>query len=145
MTVTAKIRQAARELALFSAGDLACADYDCFISRKQVHSAIQEFKRMGEIERLSDGRYRYLQGRDGRSRDVQERIYRAIHIKGIFSARDVVVLTDGSKTYVPRVINRLLENGELEKVGRRSSTRGGKETVYKVRSVDRFYRRFVKP
>lgn len=143
--ITERVRKAARKLKAFSVSDLAHVDYDIFISKNQVEKIIFKMRESGEVERLSLGCYRYNFGKRIRSHEVRDRIYRAMHVKGSFSAREIAVLSDADISYIMELIRKLLKDEVLEKAGTGRSPKGREERRLRVKHRDGFYRKFVKP
>ncbi len=111
----------------------------------QVQHSFIELQKQGEIERVSYGRYRFIRGKlpilkpDNR----KAKIFRAMHIKGLFSASEITVLTEASRDFIYQVIEQLLKSDDLEGVGMRKNLNGRYEKTYRVRHRDEFYKYYV--
>jgi hypothetical protein len=68
---------------------------------------------------------------------------RAIHIKGVFSVRDIVVLSGAEKSYTYQIVRRLLASSDIEEGGYQVNPVGRKEKVLRVRHRDEFFRKYV--
>ncbi|WP_028320398.1 hypothetical protein [Desulfatiglans anilini] len=141
--ITDRVRAAAKKLGKFRAADigtaLAVKEYG---ELKQIRSAIRELRKAGEIECVEPGVYRCLKIIEGSP--VRRRIFRAMHVRGTFSVRDLVLLTDADSSYVRSVIRKLIQNGALRVAGDRPAPSGARERTYQVGNRDRFFLDYVK-
>jgi hypothetical protein len=135
------VRQAARSLSarehfskrdVFDAAGITRADNESF---KGVWSIL---RRRGELVMLGPRKYRYNPSHRPRGRK-RVRIYRAMHIKGVFCAADIARLSDARLSYVRAVINALVDGGDLELTGKT-----GCVLYFRVRHAERFYLEKVK-
>jgi len=139
--LTAKVRAAARELQEFTVDDLVDRLFiQTCAGAKRVQDAICELRKTGEVANVDRGRYRYaVKEPRGRSREVESRIYRAMHVKGSFAPREVAVLADADTSYVRAIVRRLVTAGDLEKTGTEATPKGWKENRFRVRHRDEFF------
>ena len=129
-TRTARVRAAAQKLKTFTALELADETAD---ARKKIYAAIQELFKRGEFQRIAPGRYEYVDGRQPVS-IVEQRILRAIYIRGLFRIKDIKILTDAESGYIRRLTRRLISAGHIEHIGNFH-----KEKQYRVKNRDQFY------
>ena len=140
--MTDRVRAACK--ALDAKGTFSCKDVVYHIdpadSRGElnVRRAFQDICDRGELVRIGRAKYRHIEGR-APTADVRQRIYRAMHVKGVFCAADIVKLTEADQSYVSAVIRRLARTGDLELTGRT-----GKTNRFRVRHADKFYLEHVK-
>lgn len=71
--------------------------------------------------------------------DVKNRIMRAMHVKGAFSAADIVKLTEADRSYIYATIRRMVKAGELEFTGFHEQVKR-----FRVRNSEKFYLERVK-
>lgn len=142
--ITDQVRAAAEEKSFFSIDDLIRADYDRFISPPQVRNVIRELRKTGEFIRVGPSLYRYEDEYAPDGPKVKRRCYRAMHTKGMFSVREVAILTDADWSYVRRLIRGLVKKGDIEAAGRGRNPRGNTEQAFRVRNRDRFYATYVR-
>ena len=139
-----EIREASKALGTFSIRELARSEViRSFIRPRKVQDIVYQLRQDGEIERVSEGVYRYIGGRAGRIQEVSQRISRAIHIKGSFSAADIIRLTGADKSYAYRIIRRLVKSQDLERIGSRENLIGREEALFRVRYSDDFYKKYI--
>jgi len=143
--LTARIREAARKLKEFSSATIMNAlNIKTYKEAEHIRLTIKEMRKSGEIENVKEAFYRYVhETRHGRTYEVLNRIYRAIHVKGLFSAADIILLTEADKRYVYRTIYALLEAGDIETAGIRKNIVNRKEALFRVRHKDDFYLKFI--
>jgi phage FluMu protein gp41 len=70
--------------------------------------------------------------------NIAAKIYRAMHVRGAFSAADIRRLTDADISYIGQTIRKLAAEGWLELTGKR-----GRVKIYRVRDDMKFYLEFV--
>lgn len=144
-----RIREAAKKLGIFSARELA-GEVGVQSGREvaKVRDALRDFRRRGEIIHLARGCWKYCgTEHTGRGIGVQERVYRAMYTRRTFAARDLVVLTDASETYIRMLIRRLAKAGRIRKIGDRPRPLSGtrrKEAAFGLTDPDGFYLEFMK-
>ena len=105
---------------------------------RSLENAFHDLRKRGEIRRIGYAKYRVATDLAPRA-GVRQKIYRAMHIKGAFCAKDIRVLTDADPSYILMVIRKLRQSGHLERTG--GSTRGN---IFRVKQRDKFYLEFVK-
>jgi hypothetical protein len=109
---------------------------------KAVRVVLTDMLGRGEVARVSIGVYRYL-GFDRRSPNGHTvflpRIYRAMHVRGTFTSKEIARLTDATVDFVGKTARRLVVAGDVEELCREQTSRFGREIVYRVRNSDRFY------
>ena len=124
------------------------------LSGAQVRGALKDMLRRGEVERKHENStngsviafFRHtgkkvVWGGRGRKPVVSQKICRAMFSLGVFSVREVALLTDASVETVRWLIKRL--RGEIEPVGRKKNARGKFEKLYRIRHRDQFYKKYV--
>lgn len=140
--MTDRIRAAAKHLGTFSRRDLYhyIDDQDPVDApgERSFRRAWQGLRRRRELVRIEREKYG-LDSDRAPAADVRRRIYRAMHVKGVFCAADIVKLTEADQSYVSAVIRRLARTGDLELTGRT-----GKTNRFRVRHADKFYLEHVK-
>jgi hypothetical protein len=144
--VAQTVREAARRLGTFTADDLYLADCDAWFRKPQITSALRDFCRSGEVRRISKpgekARYEYVTERTW-GFGVREKVYRAMHVKGMFTIRDITVLSDGEHSYVCALVRKLMKAGEIEAAGKAPGPRRP-EAAYRVKNRDQFFLKWVK-
>jgi len=113
----------------------------------KVRDVFHDFMKRSEIKRVGPGRYRYsgVKLHRERPREIKARLYRAMHIRGIFSARQIAMLADADKHYAQKLIRQLVRAGDVEVAGKEKTHRGTIERTYRVRRRDAFYLEYVAP
>ena len=129
-TRTARVRAAAQKLKTFTALELAD---ETAVTRKTICITIQELFKRGEFQRIAPGRYEYIDGKQPVS-IVEQRILRAIYIRGLFRIKDIKILTDAESGYIRRLTRRLISAGHIEHIGNFH-----KEKQFRVKNRDQFY------
>ncbi len=112
----------------------------------EVHPALSDMLERGEIQRVGAARYRYVGVALGvrSTQEVRPRIYKAIQFRGAFSAREIAISAESSKSFVFKIIKGLLTDGHLEVVGKqRNPYTDQMEKVYRLRHPDNFHRRYI--
>ncbi len=71
--------------------------------------------------------------------DVREKIYRAMHAKLAFCARDIHRLTDADSNYILVLIRNLVKHGHLEFTGKTA-----KGNIFRVKNNNKFYQELVR-
>ena len=125
-----------------------------WLDKKQVRLILRDMLRRGEVERKEAEvprlpRERFLWRHTGKeirwggreTREVSRRVFRAMHVKGVFTPSEVALLSGANLGTVRWLIRRLKE--ELECVGQKENARGGLEKLWRIRHRDRFYRKYV--
>lgn len=134
-----RVRAAARKLGTFSPTDIVY-ELDVELPReKSVRNTVRSLYERGEIERISKGVYRYVDGK-APVPHVRKRIFRAMYVRRKFCAKDIKILTDADKSYIQALIRRLVKRGILERIG--ESAEG--KVVVRILHADQFYLEFVK-
>ena len=133
---TAKAREAAKRLTIFTATELAeQLGVQTYKDLRRVRNVIHEMHRTGEISSVDRGYYQYAaMGPMGRRNDVFRKICRAMHLKGSFSAKDVKKLTDADISYIRSVIRKFKKAETVRKVGQN----------FEIVNRDKFYLEHVK-
>jgi len=139
--ITARVRGAARRLRVFGSDDIGSElGIQTYADARRVRTTINDLRKTGEIECVDRGRYRYVAR--GTSA-VRSRVCRAMHVKGVFSAREIAMLSDADGSYVRHIIRDLIASGDLEKAGLGESSKGRLESRYRVSHIDKFYKKIV--
>lgn len=144
VSFTQQVREAARSLGTFTAADISEAlKIQTYKGMKKLRSVIHDLRKTGEIVSLSRGCYWYIEGiSGGRTNRVAGRVYRAMHIKGTFTAAEISFLSDAEGSYVRSLIRRLVKDSEIERMGTRRAE-GRAVAVFRVKDKDRFYKERV--
>lgn len=143
---TQQVREAAQTFEQFTAPDLLDPlGLRSYADLKRIRPVIRELRKTGEIKSVKRGVYVYAgTGKEGRKAEVLNRIYRAIHVSGIFSPQRIVMLTDADVSYVRSVLRKLVSSGDLRKRGRERNLYGQTETIFSVAHRDNFFLEYVK-
>jgi hypothetical protein len=143
------VREAARRLGTFTTDDLYRADCDNYFRKPQITSALRDFCKSGEVRKVQGpgsgvekAVYEYVAERTW-GFGVREKVYRAMHVKGLFTVRDIHVLSDAEHSYVCALVRRLIESADIEPAGRAPGPRRP-EAAYRVRNRDDFFLKFVR-
>ena len=150
-TRTARVRAAAQRLKIFTPLELA-DEIDTPLSRvtpplvpprggnlggckknKRIHTTIQELFKRGELKRIAPGRYEYVDGKQPVA-EAEQRILRAIWIRGLFRVKNIKILADAEANYIRKLVRRLISAGHIEHIGNFH-----KEKQYRVKNRDQFY------
>jgi len=138
------IREAAARLGTFSVRELADAiGVQAYGDVRKVRTALQDFRRRGEILHPARGCWEY-RGRSAARGKVRAKIYRAMHTSRIFSVKSITLLTDADCSYIRAVIRELIASGEIRVSGARHLSSGGKRPFYCIANPDDFYLSRVK-
>lgn len=109
--------------------------------RDVMRNTLTDFLARGELLHVGPGKYRYNRqwGATPRVAALEGTILKAVYLSGqAFTAADILRLTEaGDRSYVTRILRRLIRQGHLLKVGERA-VRQGKEHVYRVMDRQRF-------
>ena len=97
-----------------------------------------DMRRRGELLQTNDDQYRYNSTAAPQA-DVKNRMMRAMHVKGVFSAADIKKLTEADLSYVHAVIRRMVKAGELEFTGYYDRVKR-----FRVKNSEKFYLERVK-
>lgn len=119
-------------------------DVRTYEKAKRVRSAIGWLKRTGEVASVRRGVYWYIgDGTEGRTCDVRDRILRAMYVKRLFTARDIIILSDAEKSYVNAMIRELVAAGEIVAAGK---VPGKLQRVraYRARNPREFFLKYVR-
>ncbi len=111
-----------------------------------VRNVLTDMLSRGEIERVDQGVYRMVALKSpGRAAPsvIRPRVYRAMHVKGVFSAREISKLTDARIDTVRKIAGALLKGQEIEEVCIRRNSRFSRERIYRIRHLDRFYLKYI--
>ena len=113
----------------------------------RVRVVLEDMAKRGEVERLGDGRYRYLGHTPGYSSPtnapVKRLVWRAAWTKKTFSVREIRSLADVAHEYACRVVRELVAAGDVRRIGKRVPPGGGAEWIHEVVDPDEFYRKYV--
>jgi len=132
-----KVRAAAQKLKEFTVGDIVDAlSPKKYLRPDKVDWTLRDMLKRGEIDRIAPGVYRYAQPPDV---PVATRACRAMHVKGSFTASDIVMLSDAERSYVNTLIRGLLAAGHLEHGGVTRAGSGKNINVFRIVHRDRFY------
>jgi hypothetical protein len=145
MSFAARVREAAQRLKEFDVQAIgAQVGITTYEELDPIRWTIRDMRRSGEVEIITPGRYRYRAEKPmGRKNLVFRKMCRAMHIKGVFTAKEIQKRADGDVSYIRSVIRDFVRDGHLAETGhRRGSTR--MELCYRVSDRDRFYLQFVK-
>ncbi|MEM5786267.1 MAG: hypothetical protein AAGU11_03040 [Syntrophobacteraceae bacterium] len=114
---------------------------------KRIHSVFSDMIVRGEVEKLGFASYRYRTLDIGvrSTQKVRPRVFKAMHIRGTFSAREIAVLTDADRTFVYRIVRELVAASAIEFVCDQAVKDRVIEKVYRVKHRDDFYRQYVLP
>ena len=129
-TRTARVRVAAQKLKTFTPLELADEITD---ARKTIYVTIQELFKRGELKRIAPGRYEYVEGKQPVA-EAEQRILRAIWIRGLFRVKNIKILADAEVSYIRKLVRRLIKAGHIEHIGNFH-----KEKQYRVKNRDQFY------
>ena len=124
-TRTARVRVAAQKLKTFTPLELADEITD---ARKTIYVTIQEL-----FKRIAPGRYEYVEGKQPVA-EAEQRILRAIWIRGLFRVKNIKILADAEANYIRKLVRRLISAGHIEHIGNFH-----KEKQYRVKNRDQFY------
>lgn len=110
-----------------------------------VRDVLKDMALRGEVKRMESGRYRYLgfQPAWGARRSIKPRMYRAMHVKRAFTAADIAMLADAGMNFTSKVIRQLLDEDDIERVGKKRNRNNQPIWIYRVRHLDRFYQKYV--
>lgn len=131
-------RAAANAIAPFCRADIFDRAEILVKDRPGFNRSWNDLRKTGELKKLGYQKYRY----DPRllpTADVKKRIYRAMHVKGAFSASDISKLTEAHISYAQSTIRKLTKAGWLELTGKK-----GRVKFYRVRNANTFYTNFVR-
>ncbi len=148
------VRDLCKRLGTFQKADLKDETWDAYMPWSRVGSVLKDFLASGEVRVVQKGKagkrpgidksstvYEYV-GPKLRGFGVREKVFRAMHVKGLFSVRDVTVLSDAEHSYVCALVRKLIESGDIEAAGRAPGPRRP-EAAYRVRNRDEFFLRYV--
>lgn len=115
------------------------------IHRDRVNQVLVAMANRGEAVRIRPGVYRYtgVRLKVKSTQQVRPRVFRAMHIKGVFSAREISGLAECQKGFVLKIARELIGAGVLEHICMRKDATNHDEKVFRVRHADSFYRDYV--
>ncbi len=119
-----KIREIVSELGDFDSNDLSKALHvQTYKENEKVRRAVKGLKRLGEVESIRPGYYRY-KGKQG-PLSLIARMWRAMRIMESFTVRDIVRLSGASKTHAHKYFMFLEKKGIIKNsFGRRGYSDG---------------------
>lgn len=109
--------------------------------REKVRSALPDFVRRGEAEKVARGKYRHNQAwRTRRKSPLKEKIFKAMHVSSRFTVRDIQRLTgQKGRNYIDCMVVDLRDQGYISQVCRCKCAHGrGSERVWRVADQERF-------
>ena len=134
-----RVRAAAEKLGHFTSQDLIFEiDPDEHAEEEKIRSTLYNLRDRGEIRRAETGQWEFVQNLE-RAPDVRKSVARAMHIKGIFTIKDIKFLTDADDKYIGALIRRAIKTGHVERIGKKDRFH-----QYRVRNADRFYLSYIK-
>jgi hypothetical protein len=106
-----------------------------------VQAVFSNLMERGEIIKEARGKYRYkgASGLGKKEGPITSRIFRAMHVSRIFSARDITVLSDSTRSFVYKLIRVLVASGEITGAGVKENINGRLEATYRIKNRDDFY------
>ena len=112
---------------------------------EQVAAAVGDMFRRGELVRVDFGTYRYTgkQIRKGRPPRLLRQICKALHARGVFTAREILLLCGAERSYVHKTLRRLVREGFIEQIGTKKGPKGFQEKLFRLKHRDRFYQKYV--
>ncbi|MCE5242470.1 MAG: hypothetical protein LLF99_04685 [Desulfobacteraceae bacterium] len=115
------------------------------IERDSVNQALVRMANRGEAVRIRPGVYRYtgVRLKVKSTQKIRPRVFRAMHIRGVFAAREIADLAESDRRFVLKIANELEAAGALEQICTRKNFSNHDEKVYRVRDADSFYRDYV--
>ena len=139
--VTDRIRNTIRDMGFFTARQVTqkLRDYN----KESIYRTLSELLAAGEIDRLARGFYRTRSLRK-RHTGVQHRVFRAMYVRGTFSAREIRRLTDTQLNYTQVLIRRMRIAGYVEETGKARAHDGRLEMRFRIRDRDKFYLEVVR-
>jgi len=141
--LTEQVRTAAHELMVFTLDQIQQAvNVYTFKDARRLRGALEYMQRRGEVTTLAPHVYQYAPDKAPGQAEKASRVFRAMHVKGTFCCNQVVLLTDASVPYVHAMIQRLMDEGDLEHVGKIKGN-GKVEHYYRVRHKDKFFMKHV--
>lgn len=145
--LAAKVRTQLQEWSSFKVFTAKEVAHKIGAERTQIQDLFRDMMRRGEIVRVGIGLYQYRSGHKLKSQPytLAPRVYRAIHAKRHFSAREISVITDGKKNSVQKVIRSLIRRGAIRAGGSQKTLRGHIERVYWIKDSNQFFLEYVKP
>lgn len=116
------------------------------LSYEKVANAVADMFRRGELKRVGYGRYRYTGKQPQIWKKVpalRRRICKAIHAKVTFTAREIVLLSGVGRSYVHKILRRLVAEGLVEPLGTKKGPKGLPEKLYRLVQRDELYQKYV--
>ena len=114
-------------------------------SYEQVAAAVGDMFRRGELVRVGFGIYSYT-GKRIRRRNpprLLRQICKAIHAKGVFTAREILLLCGAERSYVHKTLRRLVREGFIEQIGTKKGPKGLQEKLFRLVRRDELYQKYV--
>lgn len=153
---TYDVEKAARKLRKFTPTELAL-DMQC-LTYVEVNDVLKNLRDLRQLKiirdmtgpaqpitrkTINDIVLVYI-GNDDRNGRLINKIYRAMHIRGVFSRGEVIKLSGVHKSTVRRAFVEIEGRREIERIGTGRSSKGAEEVRYRVCDPDGFYLRHVK-
>jgi hypothetical protein len=142
--LTDSVRASAHELMVFTHAQVQEAVMvQSYRDARRVREVVKGLVKRGEAVKLAPGLYQYVPERSPHNKEKARRIYRAMHVKGSFTPREITILTDADKSYVLATTRRLVKTGDLEFLGEVKGEKGRHRKVFRVRHRDNFFMKYV--
>ena len=117
MSFAGRMRAGAMNLKVFTTAEIAdAAGVQTYAQKKAVNSALRDFLRRGEIERLEPGRYRYLGRRETTS--IRQRLWDVARRMTRFTFDDLEQITGADREYIREFCRKMVKAGHFRRTGR---------------------------
>lgn len=103
------------------------------ITGKQADSAISQLMNLGHITRISMGKYRFCTVQeDNRMDRLDEKLWRAMKVKRLFTAADLALLAETTVPHVYKFVRRYVALGYIKQQGRKKTYGSGTAKQYRL-------------
>jgi hypothetical protein len=138
-----QVEAAAKRLGTFTRDYILDAvGVQTYAEGRDVSRILRDLRKCGAVI-MADGVMHYVSNDDRNGRLINK-IYRAMHRRGVFSRSEVIKLSGVHKSSVRRAFIEIEARGEIERIGMEKGLKGRDEVRYRVCDPDGFYLKYVK-
>ena len=103
------------------------------LTQNQIDSGFDRLVQCGQLTRIGHGIYKFDPTVEKPVFDVQEKIWRAMKVKRVFSSADIALLAETSVAYVYKLFRKYRAEDFIKNAGARRPTHGsGAEKLYRL-------------
>jgi len=102
------------------------------LTQGQIDGGFDRLVQCGQLTRVGHGIYKFDPTAETPVYDVQEKIWRAMRVKRVFSSADIALLAETTVAYVYKLFRRYKADGYIKPAGVRSTHGTGAEKLYRL-------------